>query len=200
MLSNDRPTWRYTLLSDNMRIAFITSNEAKFAEARDVCNANGIDLYHISFEYDEPRADDCITVVRKSVEILKNRHNFPFIIEDSGLFINALNGFPGPYSAWAYKKIGLDGILRLMEGVGDRSCYFVSAVGFYDGENTHVFDGRVDGTLSTEVRGSEGFGYDPLFIPKDYKFTFSENMSLKRKLSHRTMAIKKFVEHVLKVV
>lgn len=177
-----------------MKVEFITSNAHKFNEMREVCSSNGIILAHARAEYDEPRADDCGTVVSTALKMLASKRTAPFIIEDSGLFIDSLNGFPGAYSAMVYRKIGLDGILRLMNGRKNRLAKFVSVIGYFDGENEHLFEGIAEGSICNAIKGNEGFGYDPLFIPKGYKFTFAENMSLKADVSHRRMALNQFIK------
>lgn len=175
---------------------FVTSNKHKFNEVNQLCNSTGIHLVHVPIEYEEARGDTCEQVVEHSLRSLIDKVEAPFIIEDSGLFIRSLKGFPGTYSAYVFKKIGLSGIIKLMSGETDRHAEFVSAVGYYDGKDIHIFKGVVEGDISMELRGEQGFAYDPLFIPKGYKFTFAENMSLKAKLSHRKRAFEKFISYV----
>ncbi len=179
------------------KVFFITSNPHKFSEVNEMCAGYGIELVHLQREYPEVRADTCEQVASASLFNISKTVKMPFIIEDSGLFIDSLNGFPGVYSAWVLRKVGLDGILRLMRGRRDRRAHFVSAIGYFDGKKAHVFTGTVDGSIAQEIRGRSGFGYDPLFIPKGYKFTFAENMTLKQKLSHRKKAVEQFLKHVL---
>ncbi|MGC9189894.1 MAG: RdgB/HAM1 family non-canonical purine NTP pyrophosphatase [Conexivisphaera sp.] len=117
------------------------------------------------------------------------------IVEDSGLFISSLNGFPGPYSSYVYSTIGYVGLLRLMEGTEDRSAYFESAIAYTDARgNIRVFTGRVYGVIAEEPAGSGGFGFDPVFIPAGYSRTFAE-MELEEKswISHRGTAISRLL-------
>ena len=178
-------------------IRFATTNRHKFEEVREMCAARGVRVEHVDMDYEEPRAQTCTEVARRAVQEVAKKVEPPVIIEDSGLFIDALNGFPGAYSAYAYKTVGLEGILRLMEGRENRSARFVSAIGYHDGNEARVFEGKVEGEIAERLRGNEGFGYDPLFIPKGYKFTFAENMTLKRRLSHRAAAVERFIRHLL---
>ncbi len=122
----------------------------------------------------------------------------PVIVEDAGLFIEALNGFPGPYSSYVNKTIGVGGILKLMKNVKDRSAYFLSAVAFYNPDNGElkVFNGRVEGQIAEEAKGRSGFGFDPIFIPigGDGR-TFAEmGTEEKNRFSHRAMALRRFAE------
>ena len=179
-----------------MEISFLTSNPHKFAEALEACGGSRVVLKHIPLKYEEPRGESCGDVIGKCLSGLAEKMPAPFIIEDSGLYINALGGFPGPYSAFVHKRLGLAGILRLMRGVEDRSAHFESAIGYWDGNEAKVFMGIVEGEISHAEKGGSGFGYDPLFIPKGYKFTFAENMSVKHELSHRAKAFREFISYV----
>jgi XTP/dITP diphosphohydrolase len=119
----------------------------------------------------------------------------PFIKDDSGLFIDALKGFPGVYSSYVQKSIGNEGILRLMDGVENRAAYFRTVIGLFIPEKgISLFSGECRGSISSEIRGKQGFGYDPIFIPDGEDRTFAE-MSLEEKnnISHRIRAIKGLV-------
>ena len=117
------------------------------------------------------------------------------IVEDSGLFVRALRGFPGPYSSYVYSTLGVEGLLKLMEGVEDRSAYFESAMAYTDAlGRVRVFTGRVYGVIAEEPAGRGGFGFDPIFIPAGYSSAFAE-MGLEKKswASHRGAAISKLL-------
>ena len=89
----------------------------------------------------------------------------PIIIEDDGLFIDSLNGFPGPYSSYVFKTIGNNGILQLLKH--NRQAKFCSIIFYYDNKNSKSFEAKIDGTISKSQHGS-GWGYDPIFIPKNF--------------------------------
>ncbi|KSW11323.1 non-canonical purine NTP pyrophosphatase [Pyrodictium occultum] len=116
----------------------------------------------------------------------------PLIVEDAGLFIEALNGFPGPYSAYVYKTIGIEGVVKLMEGVADRRAYFYSVIALAYDRGVALFEGRCDGRIAEEPRGTRGFGFDPIFIPEGESRTFAE-MSIEEKnmYSHRARAARR---------
>ncbi|AEC51805.1 hypothetical protein PNA2_0889 [Pyrococcus sp. NA2] len=176
-----------------MKIFFITSNRGKVEEFSKFLEPLGIEIVQLNYGYPEIQSQSLEEVVRFGIEWLKDKVPEPFIIEDSGLFIEHLNGFPGVYSAYVYKTIGLDGILKLMEGVENRRAYFKSVIGFYYKNRSHLFVGVTHGVISTEKRGTFGFGYDPIFIPEGSKKTFAEMTIVeKNKLSHRGKALKEF--------
>ena len=177
-----------------MRIFFITSNEAKFREASLVLKEFGVNLMiDKSHRKVEIQSDNLEDIVNNALQdICSDSVGDYFVVEDDGLFINRLNGFPGPYSSYVYKTIGLAGILKLMNGIDDRTAYFKSVVGLCGPKfGIKLFTGIVHGRIAMEPRGTEGFGFDPIFIPEGYDRTFAElGISIKNRLSHRARAFK----------
>ena len=177
-----------------MRMAFITSNPGKVEEARKYFEPLGVEVYQLHFPYPEIQADTLEEVAEYGAKWLAERIEGPFFLDDSGLFINALNGFPGVYSAYVYKTLGIDGILKLLEGEADRSAYFKSVIAYWDG-GLHIFTGIVEGEIIHEKRGSGGFGFDPVFRPSGFEETFAEmTTEEKNEISHRGRALKAFAE------
>lgn len=117
--------------------------------------------------------------------------------DDTGLEVTALGGEPGVHTArYAYPdrhdpKANTEKLLRELEGVTDRSAQFRTVVALIlDGEE-HLFEGIVRGTIPTEERGTEGFGYDPVFAPEELGKTFAEvGPDVKNEVSHRARAVK----------
>ncbi len=175
-----------------MEVLFATSNKNKAAEAAAVLKACGVTVSHFPFEHREIRSDSLEEVACEAAEEAYRRCARPVFVEDSGLFIKALNGFPGTYSAWAQKKIGNPGILRLMSGAKDRSATFEACIAYHDGKAVRVFHGKCAGTISDAARGASGFGYDPIFVPAGHLQTFAENIELKNNLSHRYKSLLEF--------
>jgi len=104
-----------------------------------------------------------------------------------------LGGFPGTYSAYVFGTLGCEGILRLIEGQEDRSARFISSIAYVEPDSeVRVFTGIVSGSISHEMRGSGGFGYDPIFVPDGHDRTFAELGDEKNQLSHRYLALRKF--------
>lgn len=136
------------------------------------------------------------------MEIAK-KISYPVFVEDSGLFIKALNRFPGPYSSYVYQTLGLSGILKLLSSVQDREAEFKSVIAFCDQKHTlKCFLGSVQGTISYEARGVSGFGFDPLFEPNcGGGKTFAE-MSVEEKclISHRGIVLRKFAKWYKKYI
>ena len=177
-----------------MRIFFVTGNEAKFREASLVLKEFGLDLLvDKSHRKVEIQSDSLEDIVSNALQgICSDNVSDYYVVEDDGLFINRLNGFPGPYSSYVYKTIGLTGILKLMNGIDDRTAYFKSVVGLCGpGIGIRLFTGVVNGRIAMEPRGTEGFGFDPIFIPEGYDRTFAElGIDIKNRLSHRARAFR----------
>ena len=156
----------------------------------------GIEFVQIKQDYPEIRDEDVSMVAKEGAKFVFDKIKGPVFVEDTGLFIEILNGFPGSYSAFVFNKIGNEGILKLMQGVNnrDRKAIVISAIGYFDTYGVRVFKGVVEGHIATQVLGSVGFGYDPIFIPLGYEKTFSEDQELKNRVSHRRKAFEQFCE------
>ena len=177
-----------------MEYIFVSGNKNKFDEAKEILKQFGIPLSIATTEKKVEIQDKSLeNIVDYALSQLEPRHGRCFIIEDDGIFIKALNGFPGPYAAQFYKAIGLEGILKLMQGRADRSAFFKSAVGVLmpNGER-HIFTGVIKGSIAESISKGREFGYDPIFVPKGSRITFAE-MSIKdkSKISHRGKAFSK---------
>ena len=134
--------------------------------------------------YPEKQSSDLAEIAMEGAKRCAADLGEGFFLEDSGLFVGALNGFPGPYSSYVHSTIGNEGILDLLINSRDRSAYFLSVICYYDGE-FKVFEGRVEGTIATECRGRSGFGFDPIFQPSGHDSTFAEMGDAKNEFSHR---------------
>ena len=172
-----------------------TGSLDKFKEARAVLSEFGLDLKLHEIERVEIQADDLETIAIFSVKQIEMGIR-PIVVEDAGLFIGHFRGFPGPYSSYALDTIGLEGVLKLMEGVESRKASFRSAVAYRHGDEIKSFTGIVDGTISQDIKGTHGFGYDPIFIPDEGDGRTLGEMASDEKnaLSHRSRAFRRLGE------
>ena len=114
----------------------------------------------------------------------------PLFVEDTGFYISALNGFPGSYSAQAWKSVGSAGIIKLLHGVHNRKAKFVTAVVFVDGTRQILFTGELDGTIIDHP--TTGWGFESLFIPDGMRSELGQmSLAEKAKISHRAQALRK---------
>lgn len=175
-----------------MEVFFSTSNKHKIEEANKIGAEFGVLFRQVFVPYPEVRDDLVEIVAEEGVKFVYGILNHAVIVEDSGLFIEALKGFPGAYSAYVQGKIGNKGILKLMNGEEKRNAKFISAVSYFDGKTLKTFRGEVEGEIAFEEKGKKGFGYDPVFIPLKHSKTFAEDEDLKNKISHRRKSIQEF--------
>ncbi|MEM2936978.1 MAG: XTP/dITP diphosphatase [Candidatus Bathyarchaeia archaeon] len=179
-------------------VFFATNNINKFREACEVLSRYKIAVGMLRIKTVEIQSDTLEEIAKASALHAFEKCDLPIIVEDAGLFIDALNGFPGPYSSYAYKTIGNSGLLKLMENLENRSAKFQSVVAYYSAEleSPLCFKGEVRGEITRKVReGHSGFGFDPIFKPKKSDKTFAEmNILEKNKYSHRAKALRKFAK------
>ena len=177
-----------------MAIYFATSNKHKFEEATNIL-APEIEIKHFYFKHNEIRSDSVEEIALDALKHSKLKK--PVFVEDTGLFIAALNGFPGTFSAWVLAKIGSKGILKLMKGK-NRSAAFRTCIAFTNGKITKIFMGECKGKIAYKQRGTAGFGYDSIFIPQGYRKTFAEATKIKKKVSQRYKALMKLKKWITK--
>lgn len=181
-------------------VFFATNNINKFNEARTVFAEHMIAVGMLRVKTLEIQSDSLEEIAETSVVEAFNHCHLPLIVEDAGLFIDALNGFPGPYAAYAYKTIGNSGLLKLTENIENRKAKFKSVIAYYSSElKTPIhFKGEVLGEITKkEKRRSDesGFGFDPIFKPTNSTKTFAEmTITEKNKYSHRAKALRRFAE------
>jgi XTP/dITP diphosphohydrolase len=180
-------------------VFFATNNINKFNEVRMVLAGYKIASGMLRAKKVEIQSDKLSEIACTSVVDAFRQCRLPIIVEDAGLFIDALNDFPGPYAAYAYKTIGNAGFLKLMANVEDRKARFQSVIAYYDGHSAPVcFEGEAAGKIVNEERrgnGKSGFGFDPIFQPVGSAKTFVEmTIEEKNRFSHRAKAVRKFAE------
>lgn len=183
------------------KIFFITSNAGKMHEVVSKLRPLGYNIIQKNLGYPEIQTDSLEDVAGFGVKHIQKKITHPFILEDAGLFIDALNGFPGVYSSYVYHTIGLDGILSLLKDKleNNRSAVFRSVFAYAKPSGDPLlFVGECNGFISDMKRGKKGFGYDPIFIPSSLERTFAEmDTEEKNSFSHRGRSLEKLV-HFLK--
>lgn len=182
-------------------VFFATGNINKFKEALSILSSYGIAVGMIKLKGDEIQSESIQKIAEKSVINAYKCCYTPIFVEDAGLFIDALKGFPGPYAAYVYKTISNKGILKLMENENCRKAKFESIISFCDRRTQgkpQSFSGEIQGEITVSERtepDKSGFGFDPIFQPEGSPKTFAEmTIDEKNCYSHRSRAIRKFAE------
>jgi XTP/dITP diphosphohydrolase len=186
-----------TLTGPNPTVYFATGNKGKFIEAADVAARFGITLKHMRIDKLEIQSNDLAEIASFAAMDAARSKRRPVVSEDAGFFVNALAGFPGPYSSYVFKTLGTGGILKLMEKRVDRKAFFQASVAFCTPmSRPKCFTGFAQGRVSRKPKGTHGFGFDPIFIPKrgDGRTFAQMTTDEKNTLSHRALAFARFSE------
>lgn len=186
-----------------MTICFATNNGHKLKEVQSLLGDSFTLVTLKEIGCDEELMENQNTLEGNSLEkaaYVANKYQLPAFADDTGLFVEALQGAPGVHSAryagpQRRDEDNISLLMKNLEGVTNRKAQFKTIVTLVDGSRIHKFEGVVNGTILLEKRGTGGFGYDTVFLPGGYKKTFGE-MSGKEKneISHRAAAIKKLVD------
>jgi XTP/dITP diphosphohydrolase len=184
------------------RLLLCTGNAGKVAELRAML-PQGMELLSLrdaGLPSDLPETGDSFAAnALEKARFAFGRTGLACIADDSGLEVTALGGAPGVYSARYAGPTKNDGaniakLLHALEGKVDRSARFRTVVALVDAEGEHLFEGEVRGSITTAPRGSNGFGYDPVFLPEMSDLTFAElDAKMKNAISHRGQAVWKLV-------
>lgn len=168
--------------------------ESLFEKEKETKTEKNVRLIFSKILIKEIQSDSIIEVaedkVRKAFKVIKK----PLIVEDDGLFIEDLNGFPGIYSSFVFNTIGNKGILDLLRDNKNRRANFLSIFSFFDGTTIKTFSGKTSGYITTKISPS-GWGFDPIFQPINEYQTYGQiNMIKKNEISHRSKAFRKFLK------
>ena len=170
---------------------FASSNENKFQEPERILTNLGVKVNFSKTTLEEIQSSSLSEIAEQKAISAYELIQKPVIIEDDGLFIDSLNGFPGPYSSYVYDTIGNKGIMNLLENSEFRDAKFVSIIAYLGGsDGVKLFESSIPGKISSVIEKG-GWGYDPIFIPDGESKTYA-NVSDKDKLSHRAASLKKF--------
>ncbi|MCL4345189.1 MAG: XTP/dITP diphosphatase [Candidatus Thermoplasmatota archaeon] len=181
-----------------MRLRFVTSNEHKFREISAFLAMHGDECEWVRMKYEEIQDDTTESISLASARFLRGKVPEPFFLEDTGLYIDSLKGFPGPYSSYVQSTIGNSGILSLLKEKG-REASFRTVISYVSGDGIEQFTGILKGSIAQEERGASGFGFDPIFIPRDSSKSLAEmSIDEKNQHSHRINALKLFIAHLEK--
>ncbi|MFB5614218.1 MAG: RdgB/HAM1 family non-canonical purine NTP pyrophosphatase [Candidatus Nitrosomaritimum yanchengensis] len=172
---------------------FSSSNQQKIKETKKILYEIGNNLGFFKCNLEEIQSDSLKEIAKHKATQAFDKLRKPVIVEDDGLFIESLNGFPGPYSSYVFKTIGNKGVMNLVKQ--KRKAKFVSIISYQDKNSKISFESKINGIISKKISGN-GWGYDPIFIPSKFKKTFAE-LENKNEISHRFKALKKFANWYL---
>ena len=183
------------------KIVFATNNAHKLEEVAAILGESYevMSLREIGCEADIPEtADTFAGNALQKAKYVKEHFGYDCFADDSGLEVDVLDGAPGVYSA-RYSGGGseenMTKLLHNLTGKTERGAQFRTVIALLIGDDTHLFEGIVRGTIIEERRGEGGFGYDPIFVPEGYDKTFAElGSEVKNRISHRAQAVEKLAD------
>ena len=186
-----------------MKLIFATHNKNKAKEVKSIMPSfiELLSLDDINFhdEIDETASTLEGNALLKAKTIFE-KTGINCFADDSGLLVDALNGEPGVYSARyaGEQKNDQDNMQKLLHELNDkpnRNAHFKTVMALIIDGKEHLFEGKIEGKIITEKLGSNGFGYDPIFVPDGYNETFAQlDSETKNKISHRARALQKMLE------
>ena len=190
-----------------MQIVFATNNAHKLSEIRSILGQQMeiLSLADIGCHDDIPETADTLegNALIKA-RWVKERYGFDCFADDTGLEVEALGGGPGVHTArYAYPDrhdpvANTRKLLAELHDKDNRAARFRTVIALIQGTDEHLFEGTVEGHITTEERGTEGFGYDPVFAPEGGKKTFAElGVEAKNNISHRARAVRKLADFLL---
>lgn len=167
-------------------LLFVTGNPGKVAEAR---LAAGADLQAAELDLPEIQSLDMLEILRGKAAFAWDALRRPLVVEEAGLELAAMNGFPGPLVKWMLQAVGAEGIARTAGALGDARATARCLLLYKDGDQEIVAEGVAEGILVHPGRGAHGFGWDPVFLPDGGSCTFAELGDLEKlAVSHRGRA------------
>ena len=191
-------------------IFFATNNQNKVKEISNLLGDTQIKTFK-DFNLKDPIENGLTFEENSKIKAIYGfeNTNLPTIADDSGFYINCLNGFPGVVSKRFIDSLEdknkIFQIINSMVENYDKKCSFITNFSFvYKDKNNNIvtksFEGKIEGKFVFPARGSNGFGYDPVFVPDGYTKTFAEmTLEEKAKMSHRTIALNEFLKYFKKI-
>ncbi len=178
-------------------ITLITGNQGK---ANEFMHLLGIEVHNQKIPLPEIQSTDVAVVAKAKAEAAYAALQQPVFVDDTGLTIDAWGELPGALIAWFEGNVGNEGVLKMLDGWGNRSAKVTTALGYCDENGSQVFVGELNGEISESVRGENGFGYDSIFIPEGFDKTFAEMTNDgKNAISMRALAAQKMHDALLSV-
>ncbi len=171
-----------------MDLSFVTTNKGKVASVRRTCEPFGITIVHVPLELPEPQVSDLRVITEHKAHAAYREVRAPLIVQDSGFFLDAWRGFPGPFVKFTLDTLGIDGYLALVAG-RSRECTFRECLAFFDGTELSFFESTIPGSLAHKREGvkhpdawSELW---EIFIPEGFVKTIAD-MTLEERAEWRS--------------
>lgn len=153
-----------------MELFFVTSNKNKFVEIQNIIS----NLEQIEIDLAEIQDSNAHNVIRAKLKEALSHHSGQFIVEDTSLYFDCLNGLPGPLIKFFLERLGNEGLANLVEKMGNNKAEARTIIGYAkNADEVYFFEGSIKGTI-VKPSGKTGFGWDPIFKPDGFDKTFAQ--------------------------
>lgn len=183
-------------VEDGMRIRFLSKNKHKIAEAEKILGPLGVEVIPITLPIHELQSLDVKAIVRDKVLRAFNRIGHRLFVEQTCLYVDALNGFPGGLTQPFWDSLEADRFCELFGHDEERGLTARTWIGYCDGRKIHHFQGEIFGTVPLAPRGDRAFQWDCVFVPNGHEQTFAEMGEAKNEISMRRLALDSFADHL----
>lgn len=178
------------------KLYLITGNKNK---AKDIQEMLGFPIEVKDLHLIEVQSMDLEVIIRHKAEEAFKKIKKPLIVEDVGLFLDAWNGFPGPFIRYVEDIVGYETLLKMMESEKNRKATVRIAVGYHDGKKVQIFWGDLKGNISRSIYKGKGWGFGPILKVGTSDKTYSElPVHIQHQISHRGKAIRKLKKYLQK--
>jgi XTP/dITP diphosphohydrolase len=181
-------------------IIFVTGNDGKFREVKEILGED-FNLERVKIDLQEIQGIDVCEIAEEKAQEAFRELKKPVLIEDTGLCFEAWHGLPGALIKWFLmpdKDMGMAKIIKMLNGFDNRKAEAVTVFAYCDENGTRIFEGKILGSIAETPRGSNGFGWDQIFIPEGSVKTFGEmEHEEKNKISMRRNALQKLKKYLV---
>lgn len=177
-----------------MDLIIATGNKYKVQEMKKILKEYSINLKQKKIKLLEPDFDSQREVAKEKAKQAYQKLKKPLIAEDTGVYFEAYNNFPGMLAKRVYLGIGFPGLLALIKKAKNKKAYFLTIVCYYDGKKFKTFEGKLEGKLldKTVSLEKDRLPYEKIFVPRGFKKALVDiSINEKNKISHRAIATKK---------
>ncbi|WP_130835756.1 non-canonical purine NTP pyrophosphatase [[Erwinia] mediterraneensis] len=175
-----------------MKIRFLSANELKLSEVRNILNPIGVDVVPIARRIEEIQTENEVELVRDKLTKAFALIGRPLFVEHTGLYLDGLNGLPAGLTRIFWHRLDADRFTALVQGLDSQCATAKTVLGYCDGRKMYQFEGQVRGTIAEHPAGSRDFQWDCVFIPEGHTQTFAEMGPLKNEISMRRLALDRF--------
>ncbi|WP_092043996.1 non-canonical purine NTP pyrophosphatase [Methylobacterium pseudosasicola] len=179
-----------------MRVRFLSGNDHKIKEATKILGSVGVTVVPISIKLNELQTNDIDTIVSDKAAKAFHKIGHPLFVEQTGLFIERLNGFPGGLTQVFWDTIGPDRVTEIFGQGTDTGVMARTFIGYCDGRSIYKFQGEIRGNIASSPRGNRDFQWDCIFVPEGSSETFAEMGDRKNDISMRRLALTKLSVHL----